>query len=128
VCFGFLGYVALVREQSPLVGSVIAEIVTGLLIAGFGIPANVLMLLRKRSAFWLRVVATVGTVASLGVGGWELSSQFDQYPAGTPERIGLYIGLVATLGMRLTVIGLYLGALVQFRNWSRRLAPEPATF
>lgn len=128
VGLSILGYFMLVREQSPLLGSVLAEIATGLLIAAFGIPANILLLLRKPAGLWIAMVAVVGAVGAMGVAGWQTSVQAIQFPPGSPQRAGFFIAVAFVTLIRLGLLGLYIGALVQFANWSRRHLPKPTMF
>ncbi len=128
VILSIAGYFMLAREQSPLIGSVVAEIAAGLLTALFGIPANVLILLRKPAGLWIAMVAVAGTIAAMGVAVWQTSLQADQFAPGTPQRVGFFIGLGLVSLIRLGLLGLYIGALVQFANWLRRQKPRPAAF
>lgn len=126
--FSVAGYFVLARQQNPLVETAVAEIATGLCIAAFGIPANILILLRKPTGLWLAMVAVAGTIGSMGVAVWQASLQADQFAPGTPQRVGYFIGVAFISLLRLGLLGLYIGGLVQFANWSRRHRPNPTMF
>ena len=125
VLIGIVGYGSLLQAKDPLLPTALGEIVSGLGIALFGIAGDVLALLRKPWAVWLCCLALLSTFASLGVALWQVTIQGSNFPAGSPQRMGFYIGVGFVLIIRLTIIALYSAALVQFANWGRRqLAPH----
>lgn len=120
---GFVGYAVLQRENSPLLPTVAAEIVSGFAMVVFGLPASICALLRKPWAFWLGWLAVAATLASLGVGVWQGMIKVAEFAPGTPQRIGGYVGLGVALVFRFALLCMYAGALVQFWQWVKRSSP-----
>lgn len=117
------GYIVLKQQQSPLAATAIPEILCGLAIVLSGIPADILGLLRKPSAVWFGAFACLAALASVAVGAWQASFQLDNFAAGTPQRVGFYLGLGFTLLVRIGIVVVYAAALVQFANWCKRALP-----
>jgi hypothetical protein len=121
---GIAGYMVLKQQNSPMAGAAVAEIATGFGISFFGIPAASLILIRKPWAAALLAICVLFTLASIGVGLWQvtiqLSLQGAQFPPGSPQRIGFFIGAGGVTVFRLAVLALYVAAVCQFVIWSRR--------
>ena len=102
------------------------EIATGAGMVVFGIPADIAMLLKQKWGLilaWVKVVATLGSV---GVGLWQLSFILDQFPPGSPQRIGGMVGGGIAVAIRLGLIAFYVAVLVRFAKWSQqRPTPNP---
>lgn len=101
------------------------EVATGACIALFGIIAGIGLLTGKRYAIIFGVLALAATVASTGVGGWQLSTMLDAAPQGA-ERTGMMIGGVFSILVRLGLIVLYGAALMRFSQWINRQEAQAA--
>ena len=124
VLLGLVGYVTLKRQEptSPLLPSVTMELLTGLAIAATGIPASIAMLARQSWGAILAWMCVLATVASFGVGVWQLWLTIDAQAApGTPQRIGFLIGGGLVAMIRLALVLLYVAAVVRFSAWARAL-------
>lgn len=120
VLIGIVGAVGLIEQNDPLAPTVLFELATGAGIVLFGIPGNILLLLRKPWAVALGWLALVSTVASLGVGVWQLEIILDRVPPGGPERAVAAVAAVVTVLARLFLIALYGAALWLFSSWAKR--------
>ncbi|TVS11940.1 MAG: hypothetical protein EA424_23140 [Planctomycetaceae bacterium] len=115
---GAVGF-AMIEPDDPMRPTVVFEVGTGLAIALFGISANILILLKKPIGIYLAVVKIFFTVANMLVGIWQASLQFGPIAEGAvgAERtgilVGFTIGILFVLGFRLTLMGLYIAALVK---------------
>ena len=123
-----LGIVAL---QAPRLDPVMAqtgllEVATGAAMVMFGIPADIAMLLKQKWGLilaWVKVAALLGSV---GVAFWQISFILDQFPPGSPQRMGAFVGGGIAGVIRLSLIGLYVTAVVKFSAWSaQRAAASP---
>ena len=79
--------------------------------------ANIMMLAKMRAGAyiaWLKVIAVLG---SCGVAAWQVTYLVEQFPEGSPERMGAYFGAGFVLLIRLGLTVLYGIAVVYFLNW-----------
>jgi hypothetical protein len=123
VVFRFLGYAALQHNRNLMVPIIAAELLTGLGIAIFGIPANICALVRKPWSIplsWLTVTITLGSV---GVALWLATYKMAELGPPTAQTAGGYIGIGFGLIVRLAWLAMYVGALVQFSRWVKRRLP-----
>ena len=127
VVLSIVGYLALQQEESPMLASVVGEILTGVGIAIFGITGNALLLARKRWAVALGYLAALFALGSVGVGLWQLAFVLDQFPAGSPQRIGAMIGGGFVAAVRVLIIGLYVAGLLMVTSSARRVAASPGS-
>jgi hypothetical protein len=122
--FALVG-LAIMAEDDPMRQTAIFEAVTALAMAIFGIPANTLILLKKRIGIPLAAVKILFTLANVGVGTWQASLMFPADLSG-PEGAGFLVGFIIGVGfvftLRLGLLGLYIAALVLA---NKRLAPLP---
>ncbi len=95
----------------------LGEVLTGAAIVLFGVPANIGLLCKQRWAMILAWAAVAATVGSIAVGFWQLTFMVEQFPAGSPERVGATIGGAFTGLFRVALLGLYAAALVVFARW-----------
>ncbi len=115
---GAVGF-AMIEPDDPMRPTVVFEVGTGLAIALFGVSANILILLQKSIGIYLAVVKIFFTLANMLVGIWQASLQFGPVADGAvgAERtgilIGFAVGILFVLGIRLTLMGLYVAALVK---------------
>lgn len=115
---GAVGF-AMIEPDDPMRPTVVFEVGTGLAIALFGISANIMILLQNRIGIYLAVVKILFTAANMLVGIWQASLQFGPIADGAvgDERtgilVGFTIGILFVLGFRLTLMGLYIAALVK---------------
>lgn len=121
-------YFAPGRQHELMTGSVAAGLALVLGLATFGILGDLLILLHKPAGLWFGVAAVAATIASLGMSAWQTSIQATQFAPAAADRT-LYLVAVGfvTVG-RLALLGLYVGALVQYANWIRRRCPSPTAF
>ena len=68
VFLSIAGYMILKSQGSPLLHTVPFEILTGVIMAAFGIPANILLLKQKSSGIPLAYMDIVGTIGSCEIG------------------------------------------------------------
>lgn len=122
VLLAFVGYATLQQRNDPLLSTVVGEIAAGIGIVLFGIPANILALLRVRMAVWLAALSLIATAGSIAVGIWQGTFKIDEFPVGTPQRMGAVVGLALAIIIRVGLAGAYLGAVVQFANFTNRSA------
>lgn len=120
VMLAFVGYATLQQRNDPLLPTVMGEIAAGIGIALFGIPANILALLRVRMAVWLAALSLIATSGSIAVGIWQGTFKIEEFPAGSPQRMGAVVGMAFAIIVRVGLAGAYLGAVVQFANWVKR--------
>ncbi len=98
----------------------LAEVLTGAAIVLFGVPGAIGLLCKQRWGLALGWAAVAATLGSIGVGFWQLSFMIEQFPDGSPERVGAIIGGVFTGVFRVALLGAYAAALVVFANWSAK--------
>jgi hypothetical protein len=115
---GVAGY-AFIAPDDPMRATVIFEVGTGLAIALFGIPANLLILLKNRIGIYVAVIKIVFTLANMLVGIWQAFLQFGPMSGDVegPERAGMLVGFMIGVGFvvvfRFVLMGLYIAALVK---------------
>jgi hypothetical protein len=119
VVFSLVGY-STMGANEPLMATAIYEILTGVVIAGVGLLANILLLCRQGWAVVLGYVTSLATVASVGVGLWQLSLMAPQAGGDPAQQAGFMAGAGCSLVFRLILIVLYVAALVRFSMWERR--------
>lgn len=123
VPLSILGYAS--GAAAEMGTSVLFEIITGIGIAVFGVLGNGLLLARKPIGVtfgWLLVLSVLG---SLAVGLWQAFMLWSDMEPGTPEFIGIVIGLVFTLAIRVSLLIAYIAALMMFGKWLRAQAGVP---
>lgn len=116
VVAGFVG-ATMMGPDDPLAQTVIYELATGVGIVGFGILANIGLLMKKGWGVPLGYLALVATAGSVGTGILQFSAQMNQFPMGSPERVGVMFGGGIVFIIRLALMGLYLAALKKFSAW-----------
>lgn len=115
---GLAGF-AMIPADDPMYATVVFEVGTGFAIALFGIPANLLILLKKRIGIYVAIVKIFFTLANILVGIWQASLQFGPMTSEVegPERAGMMVGFMIGVGFvvvfRLVLMGLYVAALVK---------------
>lgn len=119
VILGFVG-ASMITPDDPLAQTVKFELATGIAIVGFGILANIGLLLKKSWGALLGYLALVASTASIGTAVMQIGAQMDQYAEGSPERIGAVIGGGFVFMIRLALMGLYLAALLKFSAWYKK--------
>ena len=119
--------IAIVTIQNPEVANnpMVAqtsmfEIGAGLGMVLLGIPGNFLMLFKQRFGAYLAGAKVLPTLASFGVGLWQLTFIMGQFPEGSAERMGAMIGAGMALLVRIALLAVYIGAIVTFLNWCNR--------
>ncbi len=122
VLMSFIGLTMIQQGQGPveLLPTVWFEIGSGALLAGCGILANSLMLAKIDWAVTLGYLTALAVLFSIGVGVWQSMLQLGLQQSGTPEHMGMTIGIVFMVGFRLVLLGLYVGALIQFAAWTQQ--------
>ena len=115
---GLAGY-ALIDPDDPMRATVVFEVGTGLAIALFGIPANLLILFKNRIGIYVAVLKIVFTLGNLLVGIWQAFLQFGPMASEVegPERAGMLVAFMIGVGFvvvfRLVLMGLYIAVLVK---------------
>ncbi len=124
--FGVVAMAGPIAQENAMVQqTVMYEVASGIGIALLGIPANFLMLFKKRIGAYLAGGKILFTLMSLAVGLWQMSFAMNQFPEGSPERIGAVIGALFAITIRLGLLGLYIGAIVTFWKWLNRQEEPP---
>lgn len=111
VAMGIMGYSELAALGHPMAMAAPWEILTGIGMVICGILGNILLLAKKRAGVaigWGLMGCTIGSIA---VGLWEASIMLGQFPDGSPQKVGGYIGAAITLVIRLALVVLYIIAL-----------------
>lgn len=128
--FGIVG-VAMIAREGADVGNLtnnfvvgIAEVVTALFVAVFGIVANILLLGKKQAAIPLGWLMVVFSILSIGVGVATVSLQLLEMTGGEPdfarpEVIGMMVGAGVMLMIRVLILTAYIVALILFARWMR---------
>jgi hypothetical protein len=119
VALGFVG-VAMIAPDDPLAQTAIYELATGIGMVGFGVLANIGLLMKKSWGVPLGYLALVASAGSIGTAVWQLSAQMDQFPEGSPVRVGVMIGGGLVFMLRIALMGLYLSALTKFSAWTNQ--------
>jgi hypothetical protein len=115
---GLAGF-AVIPLDDPMRATVVFEVGTGFAIALFGIPANLLILLKQRIGIYVAGIKIFFTLANILVGIWQASLQFGPMASEVegPERAGMLVGFMIGVGFvvvfRLVLMGLYIAALVK---------------
>lgn len=116
VPFSILGLMFAEDVEQVFGASVFAEILAGLLIGVIGIAANVMLLVKKPLGVHLGNALVALTVASYGVAVWQTVLQFGMLDS-TAERVGGVIGFVVVMAVRVTLLALFVVALMKFKRW-----------
>ncbi len=114
------GYAILKQQGDPRIDTVLFEIGAGISMVLFGLPANVLMLCKNKMGIVLGYLYVLGVCGSLCVGLWQVSFVVDTFPEGSPERMGAMIGGIIVTGFRLTLVGIYVAAIMSFSRWQQQ--------
>ncbi len=114
------GYAMLKQQGDPMVDTVFFEVGAGIAMVLFGLPANVLMLCKNKMGIILGYLYVLSVAASLCVGLWQASFVINTFPEGSPERIGAMMGGIIVTGIRLTLVGIYVAAIMSFSRWEQR--------
>lgn len=120
VLFAIPGYFALRKSGDPMLQTVVYEIATGAGIVVSGFAADILMLMRSRSAATLGWFCLAVTLASFGVGCWQANLQLARMVPGSPQMIGGFVGLGLVLTVRATLLLLYAIAISKFSQWAAK--------
>lgn len=100
-------------RNSPLFMSGVAEMVTGLGMAIFGLVGDGLVLAKKRIGIAFCVVAGVATIGNMITGVVQIPVVIKmQKITGGPELIGAYVGAAIVIVIRLGLLAAYVMALV----------------
>jgi hypothetical protein len=111
------------QQGNSLTASVFLEIATGAGIVIFGLLGDLLLLLKQRWALVLAAMALLFTLASTGVGIWQLSEMYQPMAGNDAARqVGFVIGGLFTLMVRIGIAVAYGVALWMYSKWSSRLS------
>lgn len=120
VPFSIMG-AAMIPSDDPLMASVYFEIAFGVLIAAVAVPANILGLMGKASAYvvgWVNILMTFGGIC---VGIWQAvliyPAQIAQSGSGSPESIGFIFGAVIAIAIRAGLAGAMAVSLLRYKTW-----------
>ncbi|MBN1552724.1 hypothetical protein JW979_14720 [bacterium] len=111
-----IGYMAM-EANDPIRGTAVFEIITGFLIFAAGLTANILCLLRKYIGITLGYINVGVTILSMIVGIWQITIMHDAVRPGSAESFGFLIGVIASITIRLGILGLYIAALILFKKF-----------
>jgi len=114
------GYAILKQQGDPMLDTVFFEVATGIAMVLFGLPANVLMLRKNQMGIILGYLYVLSVAASWCVGLWQLSFVINTFPEGSPERLGAMMSGVIVAGIRLTLVGIYIAAIMSFSRWEKQ--------
>lgn len=124
---GFVGLSVLglmmMAEGAPAFLPGIFEALTGLGIAGFGIPGNALLLAKRRVSLILCKLNLAFTVASMVVSVWSLALMLPQ-GGRQGEVVAFAVGAAFVLVVRILLAVVYGVALVGAMRYFRRGEPE----
>jgi hypothetical protein len=112
--FSTVGYMV-IPESDPLRVSVMSEIVSAFGIAAFGLPANILILMKNRFGILLAAGSILFTAYGLFVGVWQARLMMPANLSG-PEGVGFLVGAVFSIGIRLALLALYVVAVLRARR------------
>ncbi len=120
---GTVGYMAMGGAINPALPemAILGEILSGWGIAVFGIIGNTLLLMRKPAGAVFGFLCVASAFVSIGVGLWQTGYIFEQFPEGSPARIGAYFGAGITTVIRVALAVLLLSAILRFSTWYRQL-------
>jgi hypothetical protein len=114
--FGWMGLEATGQANQPIALTVPFEVLSGAAIVVLGISANVGLLLKQRWGVSLGYLTVVACFISMALALWQLSILF-QATTDDAQRVGFVVGAVLTLIIRLTIVGLWLSAVLKFSRW-----------
>jgi hypothetical protein len=95
------------------------EIGAGIGICAFGIIAAIGILMGAAWAVPVGWITVACTLASLGIGIWQLTLMMEVMPEGSVERGPFIVGAVGMTFIRLSLLAAYGYALVKFAAWVR---------
>jgi hypothetical protein len=124
VVASIFGYFA-VPADNILYASALWEVITGLGIALFGVPGNILLLCRKRWAVGVCYLATLFALGSVGVGLWQLTLMLESVPPDAAERVPMMVGGAIMAFIRVAILLMYIWALVMVTSSAREPRPQP---
>jgi len=118
---GTAGYLAMGNAVAPALPelAILGEIVSGWAIVVFGIAGNTLLLMRKPAGILFGSLCIVSAFASIGIGVWQISYMIEQFPDGSPERIGVCFGAAIVTVIRAGLVLLLASAILRFSMWYR---------
>jgi hypothetical protein len=123
VIFGAIAWSNLDQmAHDPVIAATVPfEVISGMSLVLLGIPANLALLFKQRWGVWLGLMTVAASLVNVGLAVWQLSIMVQVTP-DEQERIGLIIGALMTMAIRLTIIGLYAAAVLKMSKW---LASRP---
>ena len=122
--FSAIGW-AMMEKGSPLYPTAGLEVISGLGIALFGIPGNVMVLLKKPGGIPLCYLNVACTVLSLIVGVWQATILVGNTSGGA-ETVGALFGGMIALVIRAVLLVLYIAAVrMAQRHFSEVPGPRP---
>jgi hypothetical protein len=122
VLLGIVGLI-MMKTEDPLYQTGGLELVTGVGIVLFGIPANILLLLRKPAGVPLGYLNILFTGLSMLVGIFQGNALFGKAGDGA-EAAGMVVGLGVVLVIRLTLLIVYGAALSQAKKYFAAAGPS----
>jgi hypothetical protein len=105
--------------DDPVLSTIPIEVMSGASIVLLGVAANLGLLFKQRWGVWLGVMTVAASLVSVALALWQLSIVVQNNPDG-PERMGVLIGALMAMAIRLTIIGLYLAAVLKMSKWLAR--------
>ena len=106
-------------DLGSMAPTVWAELTTNLGMVALGIPADFLMLTRKRIGAYLAFAKLVPTLGSFGVGIWQASIALAPLEGSPAATVGMVSATFMVL-LRLALVGVYVGAILTFLAWTKR--------
>jgi hypothetical protein len=107
--FSAIGF-AMMEKGSPLYPTAGLEVISGLGIALFGIPGNIMVLLKKPGGIPLCYLNVASTVLSLIVGVWQATILVGNTSGGA-ETVGALFGGMVALVVRAILLVLYIAVV-----------------
>jgi len=121
VGLGVVGYMALKEQGGGLALTAPFEIAAGAGIVVFGLSGDLFLLLKQKWALGLAGLALLSTVASMGVGIWQLIVLYQPMAGGdAAQQAGYLVGAGFMLLVRLGIVVAYAIALWMFSKWASR--------
>ena len=114
---GILGVLALQQQNSDLVPLAIAEVITGLGIAVFGILGYTCLLMRQRWAVMFVYLTACATLASVIVGVLQLG-KLTALQSDEAQQVGMYLGGGCVTVIRLGLAVMAVIAAVIYSRWA----------